>query len=206
MKVNAVVFSMKRFLIKDKGLLSAFITIFIGILVGVFIYAFLLNDKENILFDLFVSFNTDYISKSDIEILSGIALNVLIYYLILFFSGTSFLGRYICLTATFVKVIGISALISYLYVQYGLKGLEYVLLIFFPGKTILLFAAVIMTKNSYDMCSIVNNGAGEKGSTASIKKIYYLKSLIFSILFALSALIDYVSLKIFSGLFDFSVL
>ena len=206
MKVNAVVFSAKSFLIKDKGLLSTFITMFTGVLVGVFIYAFLLNNTENVFFDLFISFNTDYISKSNIEIFSGILFNGLVYYLILFLSGTSFLGRYICITATFMKVVGITTLISYLYIQYGLKGLEYVLLVFFPGKAVLLLAAVIMTKNSYDMSRVVNNVIIEKGSTTSMKKLYYFKSLVFSFLFILSALIDFLALKIFSGLFDFTAL
>ncbi len=206
MKINAVVFSVKSLLIKDKGLLSAFVTIFAGILVGVLTYAFALNNSKIELFELFVSFNTEYINKTNIEIFSGIALNVLIYYFVLFLSGTSFLGRYICMTASFVKVAGISALISYLYVQYGLKGLEYVLLVFFPGKCILISAAVIMTKTSYDMSCIVKSGTTEKGSTAPIKKIYYFKSLIFGMLFVLSATVDFLSLKIFSGLFDFSQL
>lgn len=204
MKINAVVFSVKSLLIRDKGLLSAFITIFAGIIIGVLTYAFALNGNKNELFDMFISFNTEYISKSNIEIFSGIALNVFAYYFVLFLSGTSFLGRYISLTATFTKVMGISALISYLYVQYGLKGLEYVLLVFFPGKCILISAAVIMTKSCYDMCGIVKSGTAEKGSTTSIKKIYYFKSLVFGLMFLLSAVIDFVLLKIFSGLFDFT--
>ena len=102
--------------------------------------------------------------------------------------------------------MGISALISYLYVQYGIKGLEYVLLVFFPGKCIFLSAAVIMTKNSFDMSCIVKNGIAEKGSSTPISKVYYFKSLIFSMLFALSALVDFSALKIFSGLFDFTAL
>ena len=204
MKSSGAVLSLKRMTIKDKGLLAAFISSLTGIISGTLIYTFFLIN-ENPIFDVFHSFYTDFKDKTDIEAFSGIVVVILLYFFVLFISGSSFMGKYLCVSATFFKAVGIGALISFLYSEYGLKGLEYVLLVFFPGKCILLFAAILMTKNSFDMSNTVKNGMSEKGSIASFVKMYYVKSLLSLIIFIVSATADFLLIKIFSDLFDFFV-
>lgn len=206
MKMKASVLSLKNLFIKDKALISAFFAALTGVLTGALIYGFKLNNTNNPLFDLFISFNTDFTGKSQAEIFSGIAISVLVYFLALFLSGTSFTGKYLCIFATFFKMLGIGAFISFLYVKYGLKGLEYVLLVFFPGKTILFFSSLFMTKNSFDMSNNVKNGIYEKGSSTDFIKTYYLRSMIILFVFLLSAVVDFVTIKVFSPLFDFLIL
>lgn len=206
MKVNAAVLSLKGLSVSDKSLLTAFFSVLSGLMSGSLVYAFDIFNNDNPIGEIFISFNTDFIGKTDIEVFSGITVSVLIYFMILFISGSSIFGRTMCIVTTLLKFAGIGALISHLYSSYGLKGLEYVLLIFFPGKLFLIFAAVLMTKCSFDMSNTVKNGSGEKGSTASVMKLYYLKSLVFLSVFILSAAVDFFTIKIFSGLFDFSLL
>lgn len=204
MKINTSVFSLKGFSLNDKGLLAAFLSVLTGLISGSLVYVLVIHKNNNPIIDMFITFNTEFVEKSDIEVFLGIAISVLIYYIALFISGSSFLGRTICIVATIFKSAGISAMISYLYTVYGLIGLEYVLLVFFPGKLILIPAAVLMTKCSFDMSHTVKSGLNEKGSVPSIVKIYYLKSLIFLLIFIISATVDLFTLKIFSNLFDFS--
>lgn len=206
MKLKAEVFSLKGLSIKDKSLLVSFLSVLSGLLGGSLIYALYIFNNDNHIVDIFITFNTDFIGKSDIEVFSGIALSILVYFIALFISGSSIFGRTMCIVTTLLKFAGIGALISYLYTYYGLKGLEYVLLIFFPGKIFLIFAAVLMTKSGFDMSSAIKNGSVEKESAGSVMKIYYLKSLMFLLLFILSAAVDFFTIKIFSGLFDFTML
>lgn len=205
MKVSTAVISLKRIVIKDKGLLWAFLAVLSGIISGSLLYTLVLCNSSNSIFKFFISFNTDFINKSDLEIFSGIVLSELLYFVVLFILGCSFTGKPLCIAATFIKLLGIGAMITYLYAQYELKGLEYVLLIFFPGKVLLIFAAMLMTKNSFEMSSTVKNGIYEKGSNTAIVKQYYLKSIIYMLIFLLSSAVDYIMLKVFSGLFDFSL-
>ena len=205
MKVSAAVISLKRFVVKDKGLLWAFVAIFAGIISGSLLYALILHSGNNGIFQLFITFNIDFINKSELEIFSGITLNVLLYFMALFISGCCFNGKPLCVFITFIKMLGIGATVTYLYAQYELKGLEYVLLVFFPGKILLLFSSMLMTKSCFEMSSLVKNGISEKGSGASVIKLYYLKSLIYMLVFMLSAATDYIAIKIFSGLFDFDL-
>ena len=206
MKVNTAVFSLKGLAIKDNGLFAAFLSVLTGLISGSLIYALFIHKNNNPIVDIFIMFNTEFIGKADAELFSGIAVSVLIYFLMLFISGSSFFGRPMCVVVTFFKFAGIGALISYLYITYGLKGLEYVLLVFFPGKLILIFTSVLMTRSSFEMSGIVKNEANEKGSTTSSAKLYYLKSLIYLLLFIISAAIDFLTIKIFSSLFDFSAI
>lgn len=206
MKVNAVVFSLKGLFRKDQGLLAAFLSALTGLVSGAFVYAFVLHEKNDLIVGAFIKFTTKFSDKSDIEIFSGFALGVLFYFAALFISGSSFLGKRLSIVITLFKTAGIGTLISHLYITYGLKGLEYVLLVFFPGKIIFIFAAVLMTKCCFDMSSSVKNGVDEKGSAAQLIKMYYLKTLVYLLIFILSSAVDFFTIKIFSDLFDFSAM
>lgn len=204
MKVNTAVFSLKGLTIKDNGLFAAFLSVLAGLISGSMVYATFIHKNNNPIVDIFISFNTEFIGKADAELFSGITVSVLIYFLMLFISGSSLFGRPMCVVITFFKFAGIGALISYLYIAYGLKGLEYVLLVFFPGKLILIFTSVLMSRSSFEMSGIVKNGTNEKGSTTLSMRLYYLKSLVYLLMFIVSAAIDFLMIKIFSSLFNFS--
>lgn len=204
MKINSITLSLKKpFLLKDKTLLFSFAALLIGLISGVISYYFTANETYNALLELFVSFNTVFSKKTIMEIFSGIVLSGLPYFTVMFILGGSIFGKLFCLPISAVKAMGIGTLTSYFYCTLGLKGLEYCLLVFFPGKCILLFGMLLLTKNCIEMSSeIIYN---EKSSIAQKIKLYCIKGSLLFVIFIFSWFIDFLTVNIFSDLFAFNL-
>lgn len=202
MKEKMIILPLKNtFDSKDKALVISFISILTGLIAGVLIYGLTIKENNNELYKLFIDFNINFTHKKPAEIFSGFALTGLVYFLIMFVSGSSLFGKLLCPVMTFLKAMGITLITSQLYTSFGLKGFEYGLLIFFPGKIILLFSMLILTKLSIDCCSGIFSGE----SLAPTKEIknYCIKSMLILILFILSWIMDLICILIFTDLFNF---
>ena len=187
--------------LQDKDLAISFLSVFSGLLVGLIMYTFLDNGTRKEIFELFIDFNTIFTNKTTIEILSGIVLYGLLYFIILFILGGSFLGSVAAPIVTLIKSAGLTLIVSNLYCEYALKGLEYTLLVFFPGKCILILAMLLMTKN----CIATSRKIIYNDKDTQVKNItdYSIKSLIILIIFLFSWITDFGLIKVFSNLFNF---
>ena len=193
--------SLKNILNKtDKSIFLSFIFIFSGLLSGVLIYMFINENVRPGILKLFLRFYTDFSNKTYIEIFSGIALFGIFYFIIMFISGSSFYGKTISALVTFVKSTGLTLLVSYLYCEFSLMGLEYVLLVFFPGKTVLISGMLLMTKNCIDMSDKLIKC--NKTDFNDYKKRYLIKSILALFIIIFSCLVDLICIKIFSPLFN----
>lgn len=200
-KNNRLLISLnKSALLNDRGLLFSFIAILFGLIFGTVLTVFFENGIKNEILSLFVSFNTEIADKSKMELFSGIILSGLLYFGAMFISGGNIFGKELSLIITAVKASGITAVIAFLYSQYALKGLEYCLLIFLPGKLIFMFGMLFMTKCCFDFSKKLRCNSNE---VIKDTKLFSLKSSISFLIFMLSWTVDFLAIIVFSGLFDF---
>lgn len=188
---------------KDKALLYAFAAVTVGFISG----AAVTNIASSVTgeaADLFVSFFTDFSDKSRLEIFSGLALEGIIYFLALFIAGSNIFGKELTLLLTALKASGITAIISVLYSNYGLKGLEYTLLVFLPGKTVLFFTMLFMTKFCYEFSADLRREKACLKETKAVTGVFAVKSIIALLIMLLSWLTDFLCITVFSGLFSFT--
>ena len=185
---------------KDKALIYSFISVAVGLISGAVVTGFTTSDLKTETADLFVSFFTDFTDKNKLEIFSGISLEGLIYFVALFIAGGNIFGKKLTLVLTALKASGITAIITVLYSDYALKGLEYILLVFMPGKIMLFFAMLFMTKFCYEFSLDLRSTKDRK----KITNVFIIKSLIALFFMLVSWLIDFLAIIIFSGLFEFN--
>ena len=205
MKINAVI--SKSSVNVDSTYKSAIIsaiTIAVGIIFGAII-CILSKDNLNLsLIEYFINFSTDFSNKNKPEILSGIILSHIPYFIMMIIFGTSVVGTPAVILLTNIKSMGIGLLTTYIYSSFSLKGIEYCLLVMFPGKFVLIFAMILLTQN----CFVTSNDirqrlTNKEGRVVSLEKFAIRSILIFGLII-LSALIDFFAIISFSSLFNFT--
>ena len=85
-----------------------------------------------------------------------------------------------------------------------LKGIEYCLLVLFPGKFIMLFAMILLSQN----CLITSNNIrlsarGNKDRVVELDK-YILRTVFIAMIILVSSTVDFITIISFSSLFDFT--
>lgn len=185
---------------KDKALIYSFVSVAVGLISGAVITVFSTSTLMSETTDLFVSYFIDFTDKNKLEIFSGISLEGLIYFGALFIAGSNIFGKELTLILTALKASGITAIITVLYSNYGLKGLEYALLVFLPGKVILFFVMLFLTKFCYEFSAALRINK-DRISTINV---FMVKSLIALFFMLFSWLVDFLTVIIFSGLFEFN--
>lgn len=205
MKINAVISkpSLKVNYTDKTAILSAVI-IALGIICGTIIFLLSDNSITETLFEYFISFTTDFSNKNKPEILSGLILSHIPYFIATIVLGLSVVGVYLIPIITFIKSIGIGLLITYIYQAFTLKGIEYCLLVLFPGKFFLIFAMILLTQN----CLITSNNIrlsakGSKGRVVEPDK-FILRTIFIVFIILASVAIDFITIICFSSLFDFT--
>ena len=201
--INNVLVKLNKILPDDRGLVCSFISILSGLVFGSVVAVLPEHGIKSEILSVFLSFNTDFADKTKTEILSGFVLSGLIYFALLFLFGGNVFGKELVLIITSLKASGITAIIAFLYAEYSLKGLEYTLLVFLPGKAVFFFAMLFMTKSAYDFSGRLRRGLRDKDDMKIHTRLFCLKVLISFVVFALSWLIDFACICIFSGLFSF---
>ena len=208
MKINAVITKpkllQKNYKSPSKALIISFLTIIAGIILSVILFYLnhtFISDK---LLKLFVNFQTDFSNKSFAEIFCGFLLSYLPYIFFAVIMGTCSLGVIPVVVLTFAQSLGIGSLASYIISQYALKGFEYFLLIIFPGKVICIFAMLILCESTLSSSMQIRELSEKSTGESFNKKVYITRVLAVSVLFAVSSLVDTVTVKLFSSLFNFT--
>jgi len=185
------------------GLIASFASVLAGIAFGSCVYNLPDISCKNELLSLFIDFSTEITDKTYIEIFSGIVISGVLYFISMFILGGNVFGKELSLLATAVKALGIGALISFLYYQHGVEGFEYALLIFLPGKFVLIFAMLFFTECCFNVSEKLRSGFNNE-DTKLLIKMYTFKSIVaFGIMF-ISWLIDFLCLIGFSKLISFT--
>ena len=205
MKINAVI--SKSSVNVDSTYKSAIIsaiTIAVGIIFGAIIYILSKDNLNSSLVEYFINFSTDFSNKNKPEILSGIILSHIPYFIMMIIFGTSVVGTPAVILLTNIKSMGIGLLTTYIYSSFSLKGIEYCLLVMFPGKFILIFAMILLTQSCFVTSNdIIQRLKNKEGRVVSLEKFAVRSILIFGLII-LSALIDFLANISFSSLFNFT--
>ncbi len=205
MKINAVISkpSLKLNSTDKTAVLSAAIIV-LGVMVGTVIYSVTKDGLINDLCDYYLFYVTDFSNKNKPEILSGIILSNIPYLIMMLIFGTSVVGIPGVVALTFTKSMGIGLLVTYIYEAFALKGIEYCLLVLLPGKFIMIFAMILLTQSCYvNSLSIRKCMNNSEDRVVSLHK-FALRSFVIVMLFIFSSVVDFLTLKGFSTLFDFT--
>lgn len=105
-----------------------------------------------------------------------------------------------------IKGLGIGLVTGYIYSVYGLSGIGYCLLVIFPGALISFIALIYSVSDAFKMSvftlgSLLNFNSQKGG--ADKFKIYFAKEIFYLLIFVISAFVDGIANKVFSGLFTF---
>lgn len=202
MKVNAALIKNKNIknAATDKSIVTAFLSVASGLVSGGVLFALNKEVCVNEIHGLFTVFMKRFENDNTIFILITMLLSGLIYYAVIIISGTSIAGKNIILFYTILNFSSLSMIASYLYSEYNLKGLEYCLLVFYPGKMIYLFSSLLAVKNAIEYCNALKCRPVE---AINSKKRYICTNGIIFLLFASGITIDFIMIKTFSSLFTF---
>ena len=199
MGFNSTVFSFKsNVLFKNKNLLISFFSVLIGLLTGLAAYGLTITVFPEVAAEFF-TMSFDICSKTKTELFSAFILKGLPYCIIMFILGGSIFGK-LCTIITVVKTMGISLVASYLYCNLGLQGVVYALLVFFPGKIVLIFSLLLATKSGLEMSEYIINC----DKTTIIKQIksYSIAHIVILVISFFSWFIDFICFVVFSGLLE----
>ncbi|MBQ3136088.1 MAG: stage II sporulation protein M [Clostridia bacterium] len=188
---------------KDKIQLISFAVIAVSLIIGSAFYLLseeYFNAEIKKLFSESLSFMT---TGSAFEIFSGIMVLHAVYFIIMTVFGTSSLGYVFILLMTFFKTLSIGLINAFLYSNYGLKGIEYCCLVFFPGKYLILLVMLMLTyfciKNSMHVkeCMRGEYNKERKDNT------YPIRLFVIGILLSVSIAVECFLVRNFSQLFSF---
>ncbi len=188
----------------DYKLLLSFLSVFLGLLLGALIYVILSEKLKGSIWNLFKSFFSDFSNKTNPEIISGLVLSEIPYLVVMFILGLSAIGYPIVLVISTIKCMAPTLLFSYLYSAFGLKGAEYVFLVLALGKIIMLLGVIMVTHSSFSMSYAIKDILNEnrKEYKTELKK-YLLRSGVITLIFLMSCLLTFSTVKGFSSLFSF---
>lgn len=120
------------------------------------------------------------------------------------FLAFSLIGYPLVIWLPFLKGLGLGAVIGYLYVYYGLRGLGYTVLTLVPGAVVSVFALITAcnssceySKNAYSK-AIIGKGQFEKGET----KYFLIKQFIYICICAASSMTDALFSAVFLRFFE----
>ena len=153
MKVSAVIVNhrkaKKNNISLNLSLTLSILPILCGFISGALLYVFMKESLYRGVFDVFISFFTDFSNKSSLQILSGLIISELPYIFIMLIFSFSAIGYPFVLMLTYIKSIAPTLLFAHLYSEYALKGAEYVFLILLPGEIINLFGIILLTQGCF---------------------------------------------------------
>ncbi len=205
MKVNAVITrnfgQIKRMDInKYKSTIITFLIMLIAVISGPIFYFFAqygLKEKFSV---VFLSFSGLNIETSKPDIFTGLLVWTFIYLIIMLLCSTSVIGAPLVYLITFLRITSLSTLISYIYSEFGLKGIEYCLIVLLPGKFFLLLSYLIMT----DACIEISRNIKAKSIKGQPDSGNISVKIVTAMVFSLLQIVtDYFAIILFSGLFDF---
>lgn len=133
-----------------------------------------------------------------------------IFVLLTFMLGFCAIGTPFITLVPVIKGIGMGLFCGYLYLNYNFSGLGYCVLIIYPGLIISLFALLSASNFSlsfsYEMLLSLfgTNNTKKKNLGAEHQlKIFCIRYIIIFIISIIGSIVDSLTIKLFSGLFNF---
>lgn len=205
MKINAVIAPRrinvnKTTFSQNKTTVTTLLIMISAVVAGTVLYTLTKQRSDDSLDIAFMNFTGEFINKSKPEIFSGLLLGTGIYLVLIVLFSTSVIGVPFIYSLTFLKMMGLGTLVSYIYSIYGLKGVEYCILIVLPGKFLLILGSLILTDSSVYLSRSIRQK--DKDKKTDLRK-QALRFLFVLIIMTLSVTVDFLTLTFFSKLFIF---
>ncbi len=206
MKISAVI---SKDIIKRSGMaknklnLTVFLVIALALLSGTVLFIISEKNLSKEIGDSFISFYSDFSSKTNGEIFTGMLSSHLPYVILMIILGKSSVGYAVIPVLSFTKIIGISFLNTYLYSVFGLKGVEYSLLIFIPGKFLMIFSVIFLMQCCMENSLNIKNILKGESRLENNSYFYWVRITVAVMILTLSSLVDCILTVSFSSLFSF---
>ena len=117
--------------------------------------------------------------------------------------GTCAFGTPALICLSIVSSMGLSMLTAFIYDNFALKGIEYCLMVFLPGKFLFILALILLTQNCVVTSKSIIDSLNSKVDRVVDFRKYSLRVLVIAVIIFLSAIVDFITLTGFSSLFDF---
>lgn len=206
MKINAVIsprVSVEPNGPKNKIQLLSFAVIASSVIIGTLIF---ILSEDYISCDILSEFEGYFSSlenKNTLEVFTGFLLSHIPYIMLMIVLGTCTYGTAFILILSFLKISGLSFLNAVIYSTFGLKGIEYSLLVSHPGKFVLLLSVLLMTEFCIENSQKINSRLKGESKKQDSNNLYALKVAAAVLLFIFSSLVDCFFTVSFSSLFSF---
>ncbi len=129
--------------------------------------------------EICISFLSNLLNGSFLQVLLYFLKFDLIYYLLIFFIGTSIIGAPLSFVPLFLKSIIIGYFSSYMYCEYELKGVLFCLILTFPFFVITTASLIYATNESVYMCKYIFNTLTNKNTVDNISiRLYLIRYLL----------------------------
>lgn len=180
-----------------------FLVVASAIISGTVLYILSENYLSDGIKESFNSFYSEFACGTKTEVFTGLFLSNLPFVVFAVILGSSSTGYLIIPIIGFIKIIGLGVVNTYLYSSFGLKGLEYSLLIFTPGKFLLIFSVIFLMQSCIDNSIKIKSVLKGESKTESYRTYYTVRIVFAAVMMLLSSLIDCILAVSFSKLFSF---
>ncbi len=158
----------------------------ISLLSGCIIYRFYpVNEITNIC----ENFISNLLKSTFIEIFFCFLKLDLIYYLLIFYIGTSVVGVPLTFIPIFLKSVYIGYLSSFMYCEYELKGTLFCLVLLYPYFVITTTSLIYASNESVYMCKYLYNTLTNKNTADNISIRLYLIRYLFLIVINIACIV-----------------
>ena len=188
-----------------KALILSALAIFMGFITSIIPVISDLTIINSELDNRFINYLNAFSEDNLINIFIGIFVPLFMYLVLCCVFGTCALGCFPALITTYIKSLGMALSVFYVIYNFKLKGLEYILITQLPGKIIMIFCMLMLTKFAVKSSVSIKQSLLKKDSTDFEKQTYIKQNTLMLLFVFLSALTDSVMIKAFSSLFSFKV-
>ena len=208
MKVSAVIKNpgkdILRAISENKSAILSTVIISFGIIIGALLYILKAENLSENLIENFISFSTEFTHNSKPEIFSGLILYDIINIIVMALLGVSAIGYPIVVLVSLFNSMGLGIIVASVFDRFALEGIEYCLLVFLPGKFLLVLSMILLTQNCCITSKEIYLTVTNKNDRAVDLRKYFIRIFVIVSIILISTLLDFITLISFSSLFYFS--
>lgn len=162
-------------ILNNQIVIIVFVIYVFGLIAGSICYNSIDSESVKAVTDELLAFK----QKSFVDqLIDDLCLNVSLYFLTFIF-GLCCIGLPAVSLMPFVIGIINSVKISYFYINYGIKGIGYTLLMILPGASLFVAVSILSASNGIEMSRVLFNAALRSGSFDRSLTLSYLKEFLF---------------------------
>lgn len=162
-------------ILNNQIVIIVFVIYVFGLIAGSICYNSIDSESVKAVTDELLAFK----QKSFVDqLIDDLCLNVSLYFLTFIF-GLCCIGLPAVSLMPFVIGIINSVKISYFYINYGIKGIGYTLLMILPGASLFVAVSILSASNGIEMSRVLFNAAFRSGSFDRSLTLSYLKEFLF---------------------------